>query len=474
MKNQETNYRSAAGWRVALWPAHQTASAIMSICMGFAGYLATGYYGILVAVAGYIATGTRLLDAWIDPFLAMITDRVETKFGRVRILMLVGRAIQYLCLFGLFFWGIGSGPVVYTAIYCVYVIGASIAAIATHTGNALLTNDPKQRPKIFRWMMIYSTIISTFASAYMSGYLFRKHRGLNIGAFQELSLTVMVIGVILEILAFIAITASDRPELLPRKKDGSKVSFKDGFKFLVGNRPMQMYLIAGVSDKLAQNANSSAVVMLLYGVVMGNYAFNGTFRLIALPFTLAMLFVVSYLSGKKGSRKSVVLYSLICIALACIMVAFMALTDPAQITVNALTKFLFIALSIGISCCSMSLTSASQSLLPDIIDYEYYRSGAFMPGVAGVVYSFIDEFVSSLGQTISAVCISAVGYVAVQPQEGDPCTPAIFWITMFLSYGMPILGWCLNLIAMKFYELTPERMEEIQKTIAARQTEPAK
>lgn len=98
--------------------------------------------------AGLIASGTRIFDAAIDPFLALITDRLSTRFGRVRIMIVVGRAIQILCIMGLFFWGIGKGAVLYTVIYCVYYVGASISAIASHTGNPVITTSPKERPII--------------------------------------------------------------------------------------------------------------------------------------------------------------------------------------------------------------------------------------------------------------------------------------------------------------------------------------
>lgn len=100
--------KDTAGWRLAGWPCHQTASSVIGAAMGFMSYLAADGYGILVFTAGLIATYTRLFDALIDPFLALITDRVNTRFGRLRVLTIVGRAIQVLCLFALFFWFLGS------------------------------------------------------------------------------------------------------------------------------------------------------------------------------------------------------------------------------------------------------------------------------------------------------------------------------------------------------------------------------
>ena len=43
---------------------------------------------------------------------------------------------------------------------------------------------------------------------------------------------------------------------------------------------MQMYVIAGVSDKIAsQVVRQAAISTLVFGIVIGNYEFSGTFSL---------------------------------------------------------------------------------------------------------------------------------------------------------------------------------------------------
>ena len=44
-------------------------------------------------------------------------------------------------------------------------------------------------------------------------------------------------------------------------------------------------------------------------------------------------------------------------------------------------------------------------------------------------------------------------------------TSGLFWVTIFLFVGMPILGWVASLIAMRFYPLDKEKMIEIQAKI---------
>ena len=51
------------------------------------------------------------------------------------------------------------------------------------------------------------------------------------------------------------------------------------------------------------------------------------------------------------------------------------------------------------------------------------------------------------------------------PQPGDPDTAGVFWMTMFLRYGLAILGWICTLLAMRRCGLTKDEMVHVQKRI---------
>ena len=152
---------------------------------------------------------------------------------------------------------------------------------------------------------------------------------------------------------------------------------------------------------------------------------------------------------------------------AAILVAFMAIVDPMQISVNPVITAAFVVLYLAYMGCSNVTSACTNAMVPDIVDYELYRTGNFVPGTVGTLYSLIDEIISSSADTILALCLTAVGYVAAQPQPGDACTGTIFWMTMFLWMGLPILGWACTLIAMKWYPLDREKMVEVQERNAA-------
>jgi Na+/melibiose symporter-like transporter len=463
-KENTVQYNRSKSWQVMLWPLHQTSSTLFTMLMMFVSYIAAGGYGIAVVTAGLIATYTRVLDAVIDPFIALITDRLSTRFGKIRILAVTGRTIQGLAVLTLFFWGIGKGAVLYTIIYSIYVIGGTISSIATNTGNPVLTNDPVQRPKVFRWNMIYTTVLSTLTRVYLSNVLLAKYKSLSLPAMQELCIMVVVLTVVFEILAMIAISEKDKPEAFPKKANGKDVNIFDAWKLLKGNRAMQMYTIAGVSEKLAfQASGQSAISVMLFGIVIGNYAFNGTLGMINLVPTILLLLYATKLAGKDGMKKGLIKWVTISIVLAVLTVGYMAIINPKSVSVSTMPTILFVILTVLFNATKTATTVCTNAMIPDIIDYEMYRTGNFMPGVVSTLYSFIDETVTSLATTITGFCLAFVGYTTVQPQPKDPSTPAIFWMTMFLWMGLPVLGWICTLVAMKWYPLDKEMMVEVQK-----------
>ena len=114
----------------------------------------------------------------------------------------------------------------------------------------------------------------------------------------------------------------------------------------------------------------------------------------------------------------------------------------------------------------MAGTTAGTAFLADVIDYELDRSGKYIPAVVSGTYSLIDKIVSSFSALIATACVAMIGYTATMPQPGDTPTAGIFWVTMFLRYGLAILGWICTLIAMRKCKLDKAEMVEVQKRIA--------
>ena len=75
--------------------------------------------------------------------------------------------------------------------------------------------------------------------------------------------------------------------------------------------------------------------------------------------------------------------------------------------------------------------------------------------------------ISSFAPLLISVLYAAIGFKEVLPDHTAAYSDKLLYVTLFCIYGAIIIGNLCNVIAMKFYPLTKEKMEEIQKEIAA-------
>ena len=132
-------YRRAKLWQIILVACNAFIGMSIYSLINMASYAASIGFGISTAVVGVILTCTRILDGVTDPMLAFIYDKVNTRFGKIRILIIIGFAIEALALMAMYNWaaGKGLGIVAFTLCYVVYVIGYTIANMTALTINQI-------------------------------------------------------------------------------------------------------------------------------------------------------------------------------------------------------------------------------------------------------------------------------------------------------------------------------------------------
>ena len=72
------------------------------------------------------------MDGVTDPIIAIIIDKMNTRFGKIRILMVAGWLIESLAVLIMYCWasGKGHGIVLFVLLYCLYVIGYTMSVIS--------------------------------------------------------------------------------------------------------------------------------------------------------------------------------------------------------------------------------------------------------------------------------------------------------------------------------------------------------
>ena len=76
--------------------------------------------------------------------------------------------------------------------------------------------------------------------------------------------------------------------------------------------------------------------------------------------------------------------------------------------------------------------------------------------------SFIDKLISAAAPSLVGIAFAWIGFADKLPDVDTPSTTALFVFGLFFYYGTSVLGALCNTIAMKYYELTPQRMEEVR------------
>lgn len=459
-------------WQLILAPASACIPTMFIILLTFASYVATGVYGVSTVLAGYIITGTRVFDAITDPLIGLWCDRFESKWGRARPLTIIGWAIMSVSVFAMFKLGLGAGlgklsVLVFILIYLVYILGYTIFNIGSGLVQPIMGKNLKDRAILARGQTVYTTVLSSTISMILAATLMPKHNyKMGLPLFADLCVMVILASAVLIAITYIAVTTSGT-DVMASYKGMSKdpIKMKDALDLVLHNRDMQMYTIAAASDKLAlQTASNSAITVMIFGIIIGNYKFNASLNLVNMFVTLALLFFfVSRLAGKSGLKKANILWTSTSIAMYALMWVFLLCVDTLQITVNPVLKVVFIVLYCAMGASKMAISCVSNPLRYDIIDYEFSRSGRYMPALVNTVYSFVDKLISSLASTIVALSVAMIGYTEGMPQATDELTSGVFWVGTFLWLGVPIIGYVCTLVAMRWYKLDKKTMDEVQR-----------
>ncbi len=469
-------YHRSKLWRIALSQFNGAVGMCFYILLGYASYIASAGYGILTAAVGFILTGTRIFDGVTDPIIALIIDKVNTKFGKIRIMMGIGWIIESLAVFLMFIWAAGKtdgvgGIILFILLYVLYIIGYTMNNVTGQIIPAVMTNDPKQRPMISVWSTVYNYITPMALSIIINTVILAKYDNqYTLDMLGECCLVCVGISFVMMVLCCIGVSEIDKPENFAGITVGGKnqkVSFKDMISLLKSNKPLQCYIISAASDKLAQQVSSQSIITtMMFGILLGNMGLSTILQAVAMFPSIIFAIIGAKYAGKHGNKETIVTWTYICMIISAAMIAFFGVVDMRNVLVTVPFTIIFVVMTFGLNGAKMCITTANSAMMADVIDYELDRSGKYMPAAVTATYGFLDKLISSFGATISTACVALIGYTSTMPQPTDAPTTAIKWMTLGLMYFVPILGWVCTLCAMKRCPMSKQVMVDVQKRIA--------
>ena len=486
--NENSGLNRAKLYQLALFPMNNGATNVYFVLI--LSYVATFGENILglIGFASIMVTAMRLFDAVTDPIIGALMDKTSTKFGKFRPFMVIGNVIMALSVIVLYvmtpmipstmMW---ARYTAFTVLYAIWVIGYTLQTSVTRAAQAVLTNDPNQRPLF----TIFNTVgslagmgVMQFIGPILAGDGF--FGDYNATWFAVMTPIGIVMSVLLTVLAIIGIWEKDNEKFFGLGGKQEKVKLSEYIQIIKNNKPLQRLMIAGGGCKLALAiATNVTVLCMLYGCMMGNY--DGLYlpmMVLGYVFSAPFFVLTVRTSQKYGQKRSLMTY--VTVALVCYIgvLALLLMWQPGnpalnlqfmtngRLTINLYTFAFLLFFGIGYGAY-YSTADMPIPMVADCADFETYRSGKFIPGIMGTLFSLVDKLVSSLSSTVVFLAVSFIGYQGL-PTKATPYMDGMNWVVIALFCIVPMVAWAATLLAMHGYELDGKKVKTIQAVNAAR------
>ena len=520
MSEPNNTLNRAKFYQLALFPMNNGATNVYFVLI--LSYIATfgnKVLGIAMVFASFMVTGMRVFDAITDPIIGAIMDKTDGKFGKFRPFMVLGNvvmAVSVICLYVLtplvpagMMW---LRYTLFILLYAVWVLGYTFQTSVTRSAQPVLTNDPKQRPLF----TVFNTIASLAGMGAMQ-FLAPIIAGDNVAGdynatwFGIMTPIGIAVSALLTVLAVIGIWEKDQTKYFGLGGKQEQVKLRDYVTIIRGNKPLQRLMVAGGGCKLALSiATNVTVLCMLYGcmtqfgthmemlpsvadpdvlvetVVSDNRYDNLYLVMMVLGYVFSAPFFLLTVrtSQKHGQKKSLMTYvavALLCYVGVLVMMLLWKFGDPAwnlsiyegeifkegfKITINLYTVLFVIFFGLGYGAY-YSTADMPIPMVADCSDYETYRSGKFIPGIIGTLFSLVDKLVSSLSATVVSVALLFIG-VEDLPTKATPYVEGMNWVVIVLFCIVPMCAWALTMVAMRKYELDGARVKTINAVNNAR------
>jgi len=493
MSEKGTN--RAKFYQLALFPMNNGATNVYFVLI--LSYIATfgnKVLGLAMVFASFMVTGMRVFDAITDPIIGALMDKTNGKFGKFRPFMVIGNITMAISVILLYM----VTPIipkdvmwlrytVFVLLYAVWVLGYTFQTSVTRSAQPVLTNDPNQRPLFTIFNTIGSLVgmgVMQFVGPILAGDGFAGDY--NASWFRIMTPIGVVVSILLTVLAIVGIWEKDNEKYFGIGGKQENVKISEYISIIRANKPLQRLMVAGGGCKLALAiATNVTVLIMLYSCLMGNY--DGLYlpmMVLGYVFSAPFFLLTVRTSQKHGQKRSLMTYvavALICYIGVLVLLVLWKQGNPAfnltvyegtlfksdfKFNINLYTILFILFFGVGYGAY-YSTADMPIPMVADCADYETYRSGKFIPGIMGTLFSLVDKLVSSLSATVVSLALLFIN-VRDLPTKETAYVDGMNWVVIALFCIVPMVAWLLTLLAMKGYELDGKRVKTIQKVNAAR------
>ena len=417
----------------------------------------TDVFGISAVVVGTMFLITRIWVAIFDPFVGILADRTQTRWGKFRpylLWMMVPFGILGILMFST--PGLSeNGKIVYAYItYSLMMMVYSLINVPYASLLGVMTSDGKDRTSLATYRMTFafagSLLVLGAAEPLVDVFSKIKGNGIDLAAgWQYAAVVFAIVAVIFFYLCFIWTKERIKPVV-------EKTSLKDDIRDLWGNRPWFILLGAGISVIFFNSIRDGAAIYYFkyYVTVQDAFqlnSFNMTISLSSMYFVLGqaanivgvlLTIPVSNRMGKKGTF-------LTAMVIATLLNIWFYYIDRSNVSLIFVLQF-FISLCAGITLPLI------WSMYADASDYSEWKTKRRATGLVFSASSMSQKFGWTIGGALTGWLLGYYGFQAnvVQTEFAQN------GIRMMLSF-FPAIGTFLGVLFMLVYPLSEKRMAEI-------------
>ena len=423
----------------------------------------TNVYGLNPAAAATMFLVVRLVDVLWDPVVGTIVDKGNPKWGKYRSWLVLG-GIPLVGLAILCFWNGFSGSLLYA--YITYV-GMSMCYTLVNVPygalNASLTRDTEEITILTSTRMFMANlgalcvkslpiIIAIFAPKVNGVAVYNTP---DAAGAWFITMTIFALaGLALLIFCF----SQCKEKVVMDQKEAANVKVSDLWMEFVRNKPLRVlafFFITAFAMMSVSNAADSYFMTYNVGatpLLTTLFMWLGTIpAFIFMPLVPAIKRKI----GKKG-----MFYLFLGIAIVGMALMYTFVSIPA-------TKSNFVLLCIAQFVKSTGIITATGymwALVPEVIAFGEYTSGKRIAGIVNALTGIFFKAGMALGGVVPGLVLAWVGFKADAAQQTPLAEQGILWLVCVI----PAILLLLAIFIISKYELSDEKMDEINHAIEAR------
>ena len=424
-------------------------------------YYYTDVFGIAAAAVGTMFLVTRIWDTALDPIIGVISDRVETKWGKFRPFLLFV-AVPFGLAGVLTFTAPNlsiSGKLAYAyGTYTLMMMIYSFINVPYASLMGVMTSNIKERTTLstFRFIFAFAGSILVLATAEpLVAFLSKTKTGLDAEKGWQQA---MIIYAVIAVVFFYFTFKWTRERVKPPKEQ--EVSLKEDVKNLLSNKPWFILLGAGIFTLIFNSLRDGSAIFYFKYYFTSQEAFQLPIFKVAVNYSTLYLVLgqaanivgvvlakpVSDRIGKKNTFFFAMLFACI---LSCIFYTF------KEDNVRLIFVFQFL-----ISICAGIIFPLLWSMYADTADYSEWKTGRRATGLIFSSSSMSQKLGWTLGGALTGWILAIYGFEANTVQTIETNTG----IRMMLSF-IPAAGAFLSMLFIFFYKLSDPLMQQISKEL---------